>query len=158
MKNTTFFVILLVASGCCSTRHIATSSSDSTRIEVRWRTEYVPDTLFVEVPVQSEKVTTLSDSSHLENDYAQSDARINEDGSLFHSLDTKPQKKPMPVERPVEYRDSLVYRDKEIIKTVEVERDLSWWQQTQMKGFWLLLSVVAVVIGLKLLPVIRRFI
>ena len=156
-------MILALASACCPTRHLSTStsSSDSTRVEIRWRTEFVRDTVFVDIPAQSEKVTTPERSSHLENDFAESDARINDDGSLFHLLDTKPQKKPMPIDRPVEYRDSIVYRDRkvDVKKVIEVERELSWWEQTQIKGFWLLLAVVSVVLGWKkVLPLIRRFI
>jgi hypothetical protein len=95
----------------------------------------------------------------LENDYAQSDARIEPDGSLFHSLETKPQEKPVPVERPIEYRDSIVYRDREIKVTVPVERELTWWQQTQMKGFWVAIIVAVVIIFKKrMLNFIRRFI
>ncbi len=161
MKNIILLALLAIASACCPTRTLTTSTSDSTRVEVRWRTEYVRDTVRITIPAQSEKVTTLADSSHLENDYAESDARINPDGSLFHSLDTKPQQKPMPVDRPVEYRDSIVYRDRkvDVEKVIEVERELSWWEQTQIKGFWLLLTVVSVVLGWKkVLPLIRRFI
>ena len=160
MKNIIFIILLIAASACCPARHLSTSVSDSTRVEVRWRTEYIRDTVRIAIPAQSEKVTTREDSSHLENDYAESDARINPDGSLFPSLDTKPQQKPVPIDRPVEYRDSIVYRDRkvDVEKIVEVERDLSWWQQTQMKGFWVLAAVIVFMLRKKLLPLIRRFI
>lgn len=143
---------------CCPTRKLATSTSDSVRVEVRTRTEYVRDTVIREIPVISETKTTRDTASHLENYYAQSDARINPDGTLFHSLATKPQKEPIPIDKPIERRDSIVYRDKVVKETVQVERELSWWQKTQMKGFWVLLSVIAFIYRKKLLETIRRFI
>lgn len=142
----------LMLNGCAPCKHLSTNSKDSVRIEYRTRVEYVPDTVVVEIPAQSEKITTRDTSSHLENDYALTDARINGDGTLFHSLATKPQKKPVLVKRPIEYRDSIVYRDRAVEKIVSVERELSWWQKTQIKGFW-----VAVIIFI-FFSLIRRFI
>lgn len=153
----TLFISLLTA--CSPCKHLTQLQQDSVRVEVRKTVEYIHDTVIVEIPVQSERATTQDSTSHLENDYAKSDARIETDGSLFHSLETKPQKKPVPVERPIEYRDSIVYRDREITVTVPVERELTWWQQTQMKGFWVAIIVAVVIIFKKrMLNFIRRFI
>ena len=153
----TLFISLLTA--CSPCKYLTQSQQDSVRVEVRKTVEYIHDTVIVEIPVQSERATTQDSTSHLENDYAKSDARIETDGSLFHSLETKPQKKPVPVERPIEYRDSIVYRDREITVTVPVERELTWWQQTQMKGFWLAVIILVVIVCKKrMLNFIRRFI
>jgi hypothetical protein len=149
---------LLMLVGCAPCKHLSTNSKDSVRIEYRTRVEYVPDTVVVEIPVQSEKITTRDTTSHLENDYAQTDARINGDGTLFHSLATKPQKKPVPVERPIEYRDSIVYRDRAVEKIVTVERELSWWQQTQIRGFWVAVIIFIFIYRKKIFSLIRRFI
>lgn len=158
MRNILLIFILAAMSSCCTSRHLATSSKDSVRVEIRTRTEYVRDTIIREIPAISEAVTTRDTASHLENFYAQSDARINPDGTLFHSLATKPQKEPIPIDKPIQYRDSIVYRDKVITNTVQVERELSWWQKAQMKGFWLLIAVMAFIYRKKLLTTIRRFI
>lgn len=72
---------------------------DSVRVDVRYQTIIVPDTVFVEIPPQIAERTTADSTSHLENDYATSDARINPDGTLFHQLATKPQKKPVKVDK-----------------------------------------------------------
>lgn len=143
------FFILLAPFACSPARNVSSSLSDSVRIEVCERTVFVRDTVWREFPTISEAVTVRADSSHLENRYAVSDARINFDGSLYHHLSTKPQREAIPIDRPVEYRDSIVYRDRtaEKIITVEVERDLTWWQQTQMRGFWLLLAIFVAMIG-----------
>lgn len=127
----------LLLTGCGSHRHIATSTQakDSTRVEVRIETVYVTDTLLVEIPAQAAERTTADSVSHLETDYATSDARINPDGTLYHSLANKPQQKPVEFQKPVERTDSIVYRDRvkiETVKeTVEVERNYSWWDKTR---------------------------
>lgn len=153
-----FFIILLAVVGCCPTRHLTTSTQDSVRVETVVRTEYIPDTVFVEVPIESERQTVRDTTSHLETSYAVSDARITPDGALFHSLANKPQKKPVPTEKEIVYRDSIVYRDKIVEKSVPVERELTWWQQTQMKGFWIALAIIVVVYRKKIFAVVRRFI
>lgn len=152
------FLLVSLMYGCAPCRQLSTNSKDSVRIEYRTRIEYVKDTVLVEIPQQSEKVTTRDTTSHLENDYALSDARINGDGTLTHSLSTKPQKKPVPVEKPIEYRDSIVYRDKTVEKVVQVEKDLSWWQQAQIKGFWLVIALLAFAYRKKIFALVRRFI
>lgn len=170
MKRLALFVILslvlLSICGCASSRRITTSSDierqDSTYIEYRERIVFVPDTVFVEIPAQTAERTTPDSTSHLENDYAESDARINPDGTLFHSLDTKPQIKPVPTEKQIEYRDSIVYRDRikteTVTETKYVERSLSWWEKTQIYGFWLALAVIAILCRKTLVSLVKRFI
>ena len=78
---------LLLLLGCCPCRHLTSSESktgiDSTNIHYRERVILVPDTVFVDIEQQTSERTAKDSTSHLENDYALSDARINADGSLF---------------------------------------------------------------------------
>jgi hypothetical protein len=138
-------IVTALAVACCPCRHLTTSTQDSVRVETVVRTEYIPDTVFVEVPLEIERQTVRDTMSHLETSYAVSDARITPDGALFHSLANKSQKRPVPTEKEIIYRDSIVYRDRVNTDIVEVERKLTWWQQTQMKGFWIVLVVLVVV-------------
>ncbi|WP_418714442.1 hypothetical protein [Alistipes putredinis] len=138
-------IVTVLAVACCPCRHLTTSTQDSVRVETVVRTEYIPDTVFVEVPLEIERQTVRDTMSHLETSYAVSDARITPDGSLFHSLANKSQKRPVPTEKEIIYRDSIVYRDRVNREVVEVERKLTWWQQTQMKGFWIVLVVLVLV-------------
>ena len=71
-----FFIILLAVVGCCPTRHLTSSTQDSVRVETVVRTEYIPDTVFVEVPIESERQTVRDTTSHLETSYAVADAAI----------------------------------------------------------------------------------
>ena len=147
MKNLLLILILAAVTACCPCRHLTTSTADSVRVETIVRTEYIPDTVLVE-----------DTTSHLETSFAVSDARINADGSLSHSLANKPQKRPIPTEKEVIYRDSIVYRDRVNTEIVEVERKLTWWQQTKMKGFWVLLVVIVFVFRKNIVTLARRLI
>ena len=155
------FIVFLLLTSCGAGKHLPTQTEqrDSVRVEVRKETKYIKDTVFLTVPAQSAENTTRDTSSHLETDYAESDARIAPDGTLHHTLRNKELEKPVPVDVPVTQKDSIVYRDKFIYETVEVERDLTGWQKWQMRSFWILLSVAAVYVFRKpLLALIRRFI
>ena len=154
-----FLAFLLCSCGAGRQLPVQTEQKDSVRVEVREKTVYIRDTVILKIPAQSAENTTRDTSSHLETDYAESDARINPDGTLYHNLRNKEQEKPVPVDVPVTQKDSIVYRDKFIYETIEVERDLTLWQKWQMRSFWILLSIVAVYLLRKpLLALARRFI
>lgn len=158
MKRILFIILLAVMTACCPCRHLTTSTRDSVRIETIVRTERVPDTVFVEVPIERDRQTVRDTTSHLETSFAISDARINPDGALFHSLENKPQKRPIPTEKEVIYQDKIIYRDRTKTEIVEVERKLTWWQQTKMRGFWILWAVVVFLFRKNLITLARRFI
>ncbi len=161
------FLIIILLTGltcCCPCRHLTTGeqqvSADSLRIEYRERIIYVPDTVLITIPAQTAERTTPDSISHLENDFAESDARINADGTLFHSLNTKPQEMEVPTQKQIEQRDSIVYRDRwlqrTITRTVTVKQDLSWWQKTQIYGFWVFILLMAFLHRKKITSLIRR--
>ena len=144
MKYYLPLLLLLTASACSTVRTLPVQ--DSTRVEVRYETKTVHDTAYVELPVIVEKVATLDTASLLENKYAKSAASVS-GGVLTHSLETKPVREPVAVEKQIVYRDSLVYRDKVQTVTVEVEKKLTWWQSFKMKlGVVTLVLLVIVVI------------
>lgn len=147
----TFTLALLLFSSCRTThRTIATEEQeqDSVHIEVRTNTVYVKDTVYLEIPPQTAERTTADSTSHLENDYAESDARINPDGTLYHDLRTKPQEIPMEIETPVVQNDSIVYKykDRTVYETVEVEveKPMGWFTQLRL---WLGNVMLALIAG-----------
>lgn len=161
------FLIITTCVGltCCSPcKHLISEErqvlDDSVRIEYRERIILVPDTVIITIPAQTAERTTLDSISHLENDFAESDARINSDGTLFHSLNSKPQEMEVPTHKEVAQRDSIVYRDrwlqKTVTKTLTVEKELSWWQRTQIYGFWLIFLLIGVFHRKKIINLIRR--
>ena len=150
-------IICLLVS-CCPCRHLTTGVRDSVRIETVIRTEYVSDTVFVEVPVEVIRQTVRDTTSRLETSFATSDARINPDGSLFHSLENKAQKRPISIEKEVVYRDSIVFRDRETENVIEVPRPLTWWQLTQIRGFYMLLALLLIVCRKQIAALIKNVI
>ena len=142
-----FIATVMLFSSCRTGRQVVVvEGKDSIRIEERVREIKVTDTLFVEDPMQKESTTVRDSMSHLENDYAISDARINPDGSLSHSLETKHRTDTLSREVGVQVRDSIVYREKVVPKIVPVEKGLSDWQKIQIRGFWIFLILTSVYI------------
>ena len=157
-------IVCALLGSCSSHKNMVTEhkENDSVMVEVHTNTIIVPDTVYVEIPPQIAERTTADSTSHLENDYATSDARINPDGTLFHQLATKPQKKPVEVDKKIEQRDSIVYVEKSYTETgqqiVEVERQLSWWEKTRIYGFYLLAALLVVIYRKPIWSLLRKFI
>lgn len=141
MRSSLVWLVAILMVGCCPCRHLTTSSSDSTRVEVRERIVKVRDTVIVELPAERVEVITPDTTSTIETSLAISTAMVN-GGHLLHSIENKKGSLSKPTETVVEVRDSIVYREKEVVTTVEVDRELTWWQRFRLDGFWVLLSVV----------------
>lgn len=139
-------VMILGLSSCGAAKHAAPERSDSTRVEVRTITQTVHDTAYIELPVFVERNVTRDTTSTLENPYAKSEASIT-DGLLSHSLQTKPTRQPVKIEKEIVYRDSIVFRDHTETVTVEVEKELTKWQSFKMKtgGTTLVILIIAIV-------------
>lgn len=132
-------VATLLFAGCAAKRVITKDvQQDSVSVEVRETMVYITDTVEVEIPYVVERNVTLDTISRLENDYAISEAII-EGAYLTHTLATKPQLRRVQIKTPQLRRDSVVYRNFYRDVEVEVERQLSFLQKTQISGFWLLL-------------------
>ena len=118
---------------------------DSVRVEIRERP--VHDTAYVDVPLIKEVNVTRDTSSHLENEYAMSDASIS-NGTLRHSLETRPHKIAAPVTITVHDTLTIEKKAETIIKEVNV---LTKWQGFQiilgriLGGLFLLIIVMLVV-------------
>ncbi|HIT81825.1 MAG TPA: hypothetical protein IAD09_06265 [Candidatus Caccoplasma merdavium] len=140
----TFSVTLLLFSSCRTGRQVVVvEGKDSIRIEERLRYVQVVDTFFMEVPPQSAERTTADSSSHLENDYAMSDARILSDGSLFHTLETKPRTDTLTRELSVQAKDSIIYREKVVPQPVPIEKPMGWFTQMRLWLGNLMLALIA---------------
>lgn len=159
MRASIILLAVMLAVACCPCRKASVPTvRDSVRVETVVRTEYVRDTVLVEVPVEEKEQTVRDTTSHLETTFAESDAAIMPDGALHHTLRNKPQQHPAEVETKVVYRDSVIYRDRIKTERVEVERELTWWQQTRLRGFWLLLAAVVWLLRKPVVDLVRRLI
>lgn len=134
-------IILLVLAVSCSPKII-----ERVETKIEYRDRVVHDTATFEVPVEVEKIVTRDTVSHLENNWAKSDAVVSE-GLLHHSLESKPQKVYVPVE--VHVTDTI-WRWKKaqaVTETKEVEKPLSWWKSFKLDAFWWLLAAVLVLLA-----------
>ena len=147
-------LLSFAASTCSTVRTLPVQ--DSTRVEVRYETKTVHDTAYVELPVIVETVATLDTASVLENKYAKSAASVS-GGVLTHSLETKPVREPVAVEKQIVYRDSLVYRDKVQTVTVEVEKKLTAWQTIQMRLGLVAILIIMIVVIYSIFLIINHF-
>ena len=124
MRSSTILFFAFLLSACGVARPVL--DRDNTKVEVRTEVRRVVDTAYVELPVYVERVAVLDTVSFLENRLAVSMAVVS-GGVLRHSLETRPVALPVPVEKEVVYRDSVVFRER--VVPVEVERPLSLWQR-----------------------------
>lgn len=147
-----FFVACLL-SGCAARRIVETPiahRSDSTAIHVRYSLEYRPILVDFEIPDIRETRSVRDTTNYLENDYAESTATVS-GGVLIHSLNTKPHTESVEVNVPHERTDSIIYIYQDVVKIKEVEKPLSWWQETQIRAFWAMFFVFCIITLWKLL-------
>lgn len=146
--------------GCRSVKEV-TDRSDSTRVEIRYKKIFVPDTVLVPIPAQSASVVTEDSTSHLETDYAVSDASI-KDGKLHHSLANKAQEKPVGIMKEIEQKDSAVYRTNRLIIrrtiTKKVQREYTWWDKTRFYGCYVSAALILFAYRKRLFSFVRRFV
>lgn len=144
MDRKLLLISLLFLSACAVQKPLCTSTAETVRVIEH--VELVPVTVFIDIPEIKEMVVVRDSSSHLENDYAFSDASVDNAGRLHHSLSTKPQRTAQTVPVPVQVRDSIVYVSEEKIVEKEVPAELTLWQTIKIKSFWWLLIPILLII------------
>lgn len=158
-KMIAVIIVILTVNSCgVCMRRPTVVVRDSTHTEVREEVRYIHDTVLITLPAEHKEVMTRDTSSHLENTFSISDARIDSLGFMHHSLISKGKPVAVPYERRESRLDSIVYVDK--VKEVRVpvirEKPLTWWQQTQIKGFRVLLMIIIAFVVFRIVPFIRK--
>jgi hypothetical protein len=141
---------MLFTSSCHSTKTI-TEPVVETNVQTEYKYIERIDTVTVTVTIPAETVTnkTTDTSSHLETSVAQSDAWIDDNGKLNHTLTNKAQDKKQDVPIVTTSEQSSAVETKYIKVPVEVEAKLTWWQNTQLNTWWYLAAIViASIIGI----------
>lgn len=146
MRSLMAILIMLTAFACCPCRHLATGTTDSVRVEVRERIVKVVDTVEVYLPDERVENITADTTSRIETSAAASTATVR-DGKLHHALWNKRQPIGVAVDMSFKVEDITKERITTIREVVEVPRNLTWWQQTQMRGFWALLLAVGLFVS-----------
>lgn len=155
MVRLVFILTIIALSGCCRNAYLNSSAKDSVRYETN--IEYVEkvkfDTVFIEVPAQSAEREVRDSVSHLETEFAISDAAIKEGGILFHSLRNKTQRRPVttPTTSSTQTitRDSVVFRDK--VVEVPIEKQLTRWQQISIWTGRIAMIILLIFVGVKII-------
>lgn len=157
-------VILL--SGCRTVKPadpsppVILTNTDSIRVEYIERVRIDTVSVEIAVPIESSRQVVRDSSSHVETSLAFSDAWINADGSLGHSIKNKDS--PIMAEIPVPVKDTQTNKSSESVKEVPVpypvekkiyiETPLSAWQKFRMRSFWFL----AIALATSLLYIFRK--
>ena len=149
----------LILAGCHTSKQVVTPSAvivnDTDSIQMVYIETVTIDTVKVSVPfpIESAKQIVGDSISHLETSLAFSDAWINSDGSLGHSIINKSGVLDTDVLVPTITRtnEKESIREKEIPipepYPVEVERKLTLMEQIKLAAFWYLLGAVIVSMG-----------
>ncbi len=148
---------LLLLSGCRTTKPseaappVILNNSDSIRIEYIETVRIDTVQVLIPIPAESSRQVVKDSTSHLETSLAVSDAWINADGSLGHSIKNKDS--PIKADVPVQVKDTQTNKSSESIKEVPVPypvkdkvyvaTPLSSWQKFRIHSFWFLSVALA---------------
>lgn len=136
--------ILLAVTACspkfAPTRPVFTQLQDSSWTKQAISVKVTIDTASIRLPQQHSERDTPRDSSYLENDFAESNAWINPDGTLHHDLSTKDTDVKVPVTKVEKETDTEHNTIKEVPVPypepypveVKVPAELTPWQNFRM--------------------------
>ncbi len=150
---------LLAGCGLCS-KVSSTTESQRETIKIVEHSTLIPVITEVRIPELVMQRTTRDTSSFLENRYAESRARINPDGTLYHDLKTKPQTIRDTQDVKIVYRDTSTVKEREVEREVikEVEKELNGWQKFRLKGFWVLLTLLGFAYRKPIIAIVQKII
>ncbi|GEM_PF-1200794 len=127
-----FLLIGLLCICSCSVKRAVQKEDKEERVRVEYREILKTDTVTIQLPPEHVQVVR-QDSSYLETSLAASNARIQSDGTIYHTL----WNKPFTPKIEVKYKDRETIRDSIVYQTKEVpyfvEKELNWWQSIRMK-------------------------
>lgn len=160
MRKAILLMCLLALVGCRTSEQaqslmqpVTLDNTDSVNVEKVVKTLYIPTSVEIDIPRQSETNATPDDSSHVETDMAYSDAWVR-DGVLHHTIANKQGK--YETEAFVPQTTEKINREAVVTKEipvpqpypVEVERELTLMEQMKLAVFWYLVGAVVVCVCL----------
>lgn len=158
MNRIAVITLAVMMASCAGTRELAEFQRDSVIVHVR-DSVYLRDTVIMwQIPPESGANTLPdSDTSFLQTNLAESRAFI-ENGRLHHTLRNRSEAIiPIEVRMPVRihHEEKGLTRYLKTVERVEVEKDLSRWQQFLQGLGWAVLVAGALWLAWKLSKIVR---
>ena len=147
MKNFILLLLPFLSVACSVSRQV--TPREQTTVEVREKSVFVTDTVYVELPRIVERVQTLDTTSVIENKYAKSAASVS-GGVLAHSFELKPVREPKTVQKEIVYKDSVIVKEVNVDHYIKVPAGLSGWQKFKIKlgGYAFALIIILIVVAI----------
>ena len=157
MKRIAIYSLVLLLAGCCTLRRSTSSETHTASSTVSDRAHYeslyyeLRDSLVrIKAPTERSETRGLQ-RSDLETSLARSSASVDSAGVLSHSIENKdsiPSKIVYRnINRTIHDTVKVFHSDTVRVKDYQyVEKQPGLWQRLQMRGFWLLLCVLAVIV------------
>ena len=146
-----YLAICLGFLGCSTPRVIQDCQRDSECIIVKDSLVLKDTIVLVEIPTERERlVVAATDTSYLETSVAKSIAFINDNGRLHHTLTNKDALLPVKVSLPMKVHTEQREKAMIIRQTVEVEKELSRWQNFLITVGYTVLVALAVWLIMKI--------
>lgn len=152
--------LAVCVAACCPCRKagvataVSTISSDTTYVTHHDTVRHmIVDTLrWQPISQHHTRVMVRASHSYLSNEYCTSAASVDSLGILTHSLDTRDSARfPARIVTTERVVRDTIFRDSErnsaaVEQVVEVQRinHVTWWQRTQIVGFWAVLAVLGI--------------
>lgn len=125
-------MLIMITCSCSGFKTTVQRENNEEKVRIEYREVLKIDTVTVQLPQERIEVIRR-DSSHLETSLAASDARIQPDGTIYHTL----RNKPVTPKIEVQYKDRETIRDSIVYQTKEVpyfvEKELNGWQKFRMR-------------------------
>lgn len=143
-NNIALLAICGLAGACATPKVVQDYQRDSVVVIVKDSLVLKDSVVLVEIPTEQERlVVAATDTSVLETSVAKSTAFVNDKGQLCHTLTNKDALLPVKITIPEKVHTEL--REKALIhrEVVEVEKELSRWQNfIQLLGYGVLIACV----------------
>ena len=166
-KHITGFIACLVClslSSCGLFKRIPVETHYRDSVVISYKDSTVIKDSVVLVPVPKEEVVNITmpnQTSHLFTSLAESTAFTDSLGFLHHTLKNRnDQKIPVIVFNTEKYHkaEALNSKSESMIRTVQVEKKLNWWQRFRLKSFWWLLTILIIENAIIIFAINKRFI
>ena len=151
MKNILIIFTFFLMIGCCASKHaVEVPVKEIVKIEYRDSLIHVKDTIYIQPPVEEKSNKTKEDSSHLETSMAKSDAWIDVEGNLNHTLENKDT--PLKTIRDTIFvtQNVIEYKEKEVPIEVEIPKPYI------PIIFWIAMCYMVLSLGLKIYKLISK--